>query len=179
LQASASPGNVIARLYTSPAPWSKPAALKAVKVTVISAGGGGGTSSGSLLPAPAGTHVNGGSGGSGAQYIYFAQSPAIPGAQTVTVGSGGAASSAGGASSFGTLVTVPGGSAGGNAPANTPGASGGTPGISSSPLTVTLQGSIVGGYGYGSGGSGGPGTPNSPVPGSPGTPGFVLIEEYY
>lgn len=107
----------IVRIYTSPSPWTKPATLKGVKVTVVSAGGGGGGASIS------GTTGAKGGGGGATAFGAFA-SPAIPGPVTVTVGTGGAAGptgvpgstygtgTAGGSSSFGALVTCTGGGAG-------------------------------------------------------------------
>ena len=118
-QAIATGGNYVAQFYTSPATWTKPAGLKAVKVTVI--GGGGSAASGTAGPDnPASTNSGGGGGGS----IEYISAPSIPGPVTVTVGSGGAAVSApgvaggvangntGGTSSFGPFLSATGGSGG-------------------------------------------------------------------
>jgi hypothetical protein len=53
-------GNQITTIYTSPAPWTKPATLKSVKVTLVSGGGGGGGGTGAGQGA-----LPGGSGGNG------------------------------------------------------------------------------------------------------------------
>ncbi len=62
---AATASNYILRTYSSPATWTKPAGLKAVKVTVIGGGGGvGGTGPGPLNPSqlasPGGTSSFGG-----------------------------------------------------------------------------------------------------------------------
>jgi hypothetical protein len=108
-QASASPGLPIVRIYTSPSPWTKPATLKAIKVTVVGGGGAGGGR-------PAGTAGAGAGGGGGAVAFGFFQAPAIPGPVTITVGAtatGTLGAVAGNPSSFGALVSCTGGGAGG------------------------------------------------------------------
>jgi hypothetical protein len=105
--AAAGGGDYIQRVYTSPATWTKPAGLKAVKVTVVSGGGAGG---GSITP----QNVGAGGGGSGAISINYFPQASIPSSVTVTVGTGGAGVSAGngnpgGSSSFGALISATGG----------------------------------------------------------------------
>jgi len=194
----ASGGTPIVRIYSSPSPWTKPATLKAVKVTLVGGGASGGGAGGS--PAAAG-----GSGGNGGVLYGYAQAPAIPGPVTATVGSGGAATPGagnnGGATSFGAVFTVTGGTGGGAGSTGNPGtigANGGSFTITSAPTTASIQltapiSSTVGnvlpqswgikgspgsnaGVGYGAGG--GAGTSASPVSGA-GTAGFIIVEEFY
>ena len=110
-------------VYTSPAPWTKPATVKAVKVTVIGGGGGGAGGKGSAPGPNVSLPVGAGGGGGGA--IGLVPAPSIPGPVTITVGTGGAgglgtpASSVrvpgtpGNASSFGAFVSATGGVGGG------------------------------------------------------------------
>ena len=133
-------GAPIVTIYTSPSPWTKPATLKAVKVTVVAGGGGGGSN-----PASQST-----GGGSGAVGFYFDQAPSIPGPLTVTVGAAGAgvagtAGTSGGTSSFGPLISATGGAGGPTAPGGVGGA-GGT--ITTSPKIYGIPGS-AGGSGNG------------------------------
>lgn len=203
--ASATPDYIMQK-YTSPATWTKPAGLVAVKVTVI--GGGGGN-------APTGT--KGGAGGGGTAILYL-DAPAIPGPQPVTVGSGGptTAPTVGGTSSFGALASAtggaagsPGGGAGGSGASGTVNVDGGQGGTSFSfsvggqPATIaTFTGnggnSIMGqggsnkisagpgpapvnlpanaGLSYGGGASGVMGPSSS---GAAGAGGIVIVEEFY
>lgn len=200
VQDSASPGIVVTRLYTSPSPWTKPGALKSVKVTALGGGGGGGA--GGLNPGIPPTLMLGGGGGLGGQGHYFAQSPAIPGPVTVTVGGGGGASAGGGASSFGGLFSVNGGAAGAAGTAAGDGAYGapgfslsvtstpntvtvkslngnaygvqGTQAVPSTPTSASSNGGSASGFGYGGGGGRGPSGS-----GGSGTGGFVVVEEFY
>ena len=136
-------GNYVYNKYTSPTSWTKPATLKAVKVTVVAGGGGAtGIRYGTNAPfAPGG-------GASQAGYAYFpaASLPASP--ITVTVGTGGTggaspggvggtrtAGSPGTSSSFGSLITA---TAGGGGPA-TNNAPAGTNGTWSSPAPASNQ----------------------------------------
>jgi hypothetical protein len=97
-QAAAGGGDYIMQVFVGPSTgtWTKPAGLKAIKVTVI----GGGGSSGSATFA-------GGGGSGGGSSIEYIDAPAIPGPQPYTAGGGGAVPSpsgqgaAGGTSSFG------------------------------------------------------------------------------
>jgi len=137
-------GDYVMQVYTSPATWTKPAGLKAVKVTVIGGGGGGGSAG----PYGAGPSGGGGGGGGGALSYGYIDAPAIPGPVSVTRGAGGASATAGGTSSFGPFISCTGGAAGGNAP-QSPGA-GGAGGSASGPASLV---GISGGAG--SGGNGG------------------------
>jgi len=203
-QASASPGNVITRIYTSPGttpsatPWTKPSDLKAVRVTICSGGGSSGYVS-PALPVVAGRAGAGGAAG----YGYF-QAPAIPGPLTVTVGAGGnaapygpgapaAAGITGGTSSFGALVSATGGAGGAAGSSPTPVAGGtitpsssvwGVPGYASS---VSVGGDS--GLGFGQGGTGpgvagkgyggGAGGTNNSTTIISGAAGIIIVEEFY
>lgn len=101
-------GDYIMRTYTSSTTWSKPAGLKAVKVTVVGGGGGGGTTYGAYLY-PAAAVPGGGGGGMSIEYI---PAGSIPGPVSVTVGAGGGSHSSGGTSSFGAFLSATGGSGG-------------------------------------------------------------------
>jgi hypothetical protein len=123
--AAAGGGDYIMQVYAGPSTgtWTKPAGLKAIKVTVI----GGGGSSGPTIPGPGvgtGTQSGGGAGGAAIEYI---DAPAIPGPQPYTAG--GAA----GTSSFGSpaFLSATGGSAGTNGPGAQDGAPGGAGGAGS------------------------------------------------
>jgi hypothetical protein len=130
-------GNYVQRTYTSPATWTKPAGLKAVKVTVVGGGGGGNGGRGnSQFDSPR----TGGHGGGGGAAVRYIPAPSIPGPVAVTHGAGGAggpapatvgtitAGSAGGTSSFGSFLSATGGSGAAGVPAPTgtgvPGAGG-------------------------------------------------------
>jgi hypothetical protein len=128
------------QVFTSSGTFTIPALVTKVKVTVV--GGGGGGASGSS---------GGGGGGGAAIRIVTGLTPA--GTVTVTVGSGGAAQTAGGTSSFGAYASATGG-AGGTSGTNGYGAGGigssGSLNIGGGPGT----GGFAGGVGLlGSGGS--------------------------
>jgi hypothetical protein len=107
----------VMQTYTSPATWTKPAGLKAVKVTVVAGGGGGGGARG---PSSPGSRF-GGTGGGGGAAIRYIPAPSIPGPVAVTRGAGGTAGpapstqgattsgGAGGTSSFGAFLSATGG----------------------------------------------------------------------
>jgi hypothetical protein len=119
-QAIAAGGDYVAQFYTSPATWTKPASVKAVRVTVLGGGGGGAGARGGPEGAIAGT-----SGSGGGLSIEYLSAPAIPGPVAVTAGAGGAggvalgsnpnptgntsAGSTGGTSSFGPFLSATGG----------------------------------------------------------------------
>jgi hypothetical protein len=203
--AAAGGGDYIMQAYTSPATWTKPAGLKAVRVTVI---GGGGSAGNFSTPAfPADQKTGGGGGGTGIKYL---DAPAIPGPVTVTVGSGGAASgpqvgNAGGTSSFGPLVSATGGGGGNNGGANryiaggtatnaTVSVSGGVGAATAYNACGAVTGFIGGGtvlaqpsYGYqintglaanNYGGGGGSWTGPTGI-GVAGAGGIVIVEEFY
>jgi hypothetical protein len=199
-------GNYIVTTYTSPAPlgYTKPATLKAVKVTVIGGGGAGGSVP--TINAPFGSGGGGGGGGT----IYYAPAASLPAsAIPITAGPG--------TNSFGGFCSATGGATGAvgapGAPAGAGGAGGqgsggflittgysgtkaaGGPGLSGSgadgSLIYGLQGAIgrnTLGAGaaaistnYGAGGAGAwKATPNnSAYAGGAGAPGVVILEEFY
>jgi hypothetical protein len=197
-QAISAGGDYIMVAYTSPATWTKPAGLKAVKVTVIGAGGNGG--SGNITPC-----VNyGGNGGGGGGAILYADAPAVPGPITVTVGTAPSKTS-----SFGPLVSATGGTNGSNATlvpapigpyAGGAGSSGtvnfsGQDGYGTSNVTGATSGASALAFGpgkvpvlsgpfvrtgvvYGGGGTGGYGSAPT-APGGAGAAGIVIVEEFY
>ena len=199
--AAAGGGDYIMVAYTSPATWTKPAGLKAVKVTVIGAGGNGG--SGNNIPGC--INIYGGNGGGGGGAILYADAPAIPGPITVTVGTAPSKTS-----SFGPLVSATGGNNGSNAVDPAPAPVGPYAGGTGSGGTVNFSGqdgygasSIIGatsgasalafgpgkvpiisapfvrtGKVYGGGGTGGWGSPPT-APGGAGAAGIVIVEEFY
>jgi len=114
--AAAGGGNYVMQVYNSPATWTKPASIKAVKVTVVGGGGGG---AGATSPTPGPARQQGPGGGGGGVAMRYIDAPAIPGPVSVTVGGGGAVRTSGGASSFGPFASANGGSAGTPAPSST------------------------------------------------------------
>lgn len=100
-QASVAGGDYIMRTYASPAVYTKPGAVKAIKVTVVGAGGNGG---GVNANPTAATNTAGAGGGGGGAVCYF-DAPAIPGSPiTITAGAG--------TNSFGSLISGTAGAAG-------------------------------------------------------------------
>jgi hypothetical protein len=187
--AAAGGGDYIMVAYTSPATWTKPAGLKAVKVTVVGGGGNGGSGNN-----PGCGIIPGGGGGGGGAALRYIDAPAIPGPVSVTVG--GAAST----SSFGPFASATGGGNGTNAPSNTNSGvggagSGGTVNVSGGRGSPVSQGGASGfafglnrsphpasnaeaGLLYGGGANGG-GPGGSPSPGGAGAAGIVIVEEFY
>ena len=206
--ASVGGGDYIMRTYTSPSAWTKPASLKAVRVTVV---GGGGTGGNATSNPTQGAQGGGGGGGGGAAICYL-DAPAIPGPITITAGAG--------TNSFGPLVSATGGANGGNSSGPSVGAGGaggigtvpsptpggaitltGTPGITAGPLfssnTFGGNSQIFGAQRFqvnspntpgapntniGAGGNGGGARGVPPVgtnTGGTGGPGIVIIEEFY
>jgi len=184
-------GNYIRRIYTSPATWSKPADVQAVKVTVIGGGGNGGRAG--CTP----NDCQGGTGAAGGYSDEYLSSPEIPGPVSVSVGPAQT-------SSFGAFLSATAGANGGcgNNPTQTTSGPGGTgsggdinlPSICrcTSPggqdyewYTVYNFGrspdvSRCPGCGFGGGGAGGAGnTSQNPNPGGTGAPGVVIVEEFY
>ena len=175
-------GNYVMQRYLSPAVWTKPSTLKALKITVVGGGGNGGNST-NTAPLNS-SQAAGGGGGGGAAIVYF-DAPAIPGSPiTITAGPG--------TNSFGSLAS---GTVGSNAPnkTSTPtptvGGAGGT-GTVPSPApsgAITFSGLPGSAFNVGPGGGGGHGgfSPlfsglmlwgpaggplNSPTPNQPGVP---------
>lgn len=109
-------GNYVLKTFTAPGTYTKPAGLKAVKVTVIGGGGGGGGARGGPNSSRSAGH-----GGAGGVSIRFLPAPSIPGPVAVTRGAGGGgggsgptesttAGGVGGTSSFGGFLSATGGS---------------------------------------------------------------------
>lgn len=180
-------GNYILNAYTSPATWTKPTGLKAIKVTV-QAGGGNGAAG--VAPAGPVAGSNGGGGSGGGASIRYIPAPSIPGPVAVTVGA------AAGTSSFSTFASATGGGSGSGSTGGTGGVGtlgtvnfSGQPGSPGSPTVDAKSsggGSLFGigrrasgagqsGTNFGAGGSGGI---LNATPG-PGTAGIVMVEEYY
>lgn len=129
-------------LFTSSGTYTPSAGISSVIVECVGGGGGGG----SVSAAP--QRILAGGGGSSGGYSRGVLLAATIGAsQMVTVGVGGTAQAAGGATSFGTLVV----------------ANGGNPGEGNDGSTV---------FGNGSQGAA-PGIGNLTLPGAPGGPGMV------
>jgi hypothetical protein len=89
-------GNYIRQQYTSPATWTKPAGIQAVKVTVFGGGGNGGNGGNGPTRVP-----RGGRGGHGGFAVDYISAPSIPGPVSVTAGPG--------TNSFGAFVSATGG----------------------------------------------------------------------
>jgi hypothetical protein len=199
-------GDYVQQVYTGPATWTKPASIKAVKVTVVAGGGGSGGCQQDSFSFP---------GGGGGAAIEYLDAPAIPGPVAVTVGSGGAggpstgnAGSTGGTSSFGPFLSATGGGGGGGnvtpIPTKRSGAGGsgsggqlnfvggssradgsgrvfpGGPSLLStgSPMSPGPGNGNTGNL-YGGGGSGSEGSPNAGANGGTGGAGVVIVEEFY
>lgn len=115
-------GDYVMNTYVAPATWTKPTGLKAIKVTVVGAGGNGGA-----IPAnpSAATNTAGAGGGGGGAVCYFDAS-AIPGSPiTITAGAG--------TNSFGPLISATAGAAGNNAVSPTVNSLGGAGGTGTIP----------------------------------------------
>lgn len=196
-------GGYVLNNYTSPATWTKPAGLKAVKVTVVGAGGNGGPI---VSTAPTG-NASGGGGGGGGTAIYYAPASSISGPQSITAPASGTAS-------FGAIVSATAGASASSAGGGTPISSGGSGGIGSggtinvsggsggtNPASIlpgggsggasTLSGGLaattlgagngVSASGFGGGGTGASRTaPNGTAyTGGTGSPSIVIVEEFY
>ena len=149
------------------------------KVWVSMSGGGGGGAGGGI------SVLSAGGGGGGAHAVMAQQVSLVSSSVTVTVGAGvaggaaGVVGVAGGASSFGALLTTAGGAGGVD---KVGGAAGGAGGASGAVLTGDGRGGVGGGSifgavgsavgGYGAGGAGGKFT----TAGKNGSQGFVLVE---
>jgi hypothetical protein len=182
-------GGYALNAYTSPATWSKPTGLKAVKVTVQGAGGSGANS------VSAGR--SGGGGGGGGTAIEYIPAPSIPGPVSVTAGpgtnsfgpfcsataggnSGSVAGASGGAGSGGN-INITGGTGGGGSPfGNYPGGMGGASLLGNAGGMGATAAAGTAGQGYGAGGGGG-GSNSSPgvINGAAGSAGIVIVEEFY
>ena len=179
-------GNYILNTYTSPATWTKPANLKAVKVTVVGSGGAGGNG-GSTPTGP----IAGGNGCGGGAAIYYASAPSIPGPQTITAGTG--------TNSFGAIASATAGSSGSGSTSGVSAGvgSGGTINTTGMIANPTQSGASALGFGqslnsptvgaaggpahagtaglaYGGGATGG-----ANAAGGTGGSGIVIVEEFY
>jgi hypothetical protein len=111
------------QIFTTSGTWTKPTGTNAIELWVVSAGGGGAGVAASV----SGSASGGGAGGGGYKYI----TSGINASETVTIAAGGAGGTSGGAgagagfTSFGSVLSLQGGSGG---LANGNGASGGTGG---------------------------------------------------
>lgn len=183
---AATSSNYIMRTYDSPATWTKPVGLKAVKVTVVGAGGNGGTG---VL------NIGNGGGGGGAGYaLKYLPVASIPGPVVVTQGTAPSKTS-----SFGAFVSATGGSNGANAtpagPAlagaggngaggdvNAAGSEGSARSGGASALAYSLSAPptspTTAGRPYGGGAVGGSNSPGA-LTGGTGAAGLVIVEEFY
>jgi len=177
----------VVTIYAAPATWSKPASIKAVKVTVFSGGGGGAGS----RNRPSSGQPQAGGGGGGAGGFGFFPAASIPGPVSVTVGTAGAggtvpgtpatvtAGTPGGSSSFGAFITATGGAGApgaGNGNPTPGGAAGsftpsptniGRPGFNGAAGSTTVSG--TGGNSFQLWGIGGPGSGTNSTPGTAGS----------
>lgn len=168
-------------VFTSPGTYTKPASLKAIKVTVVGKGGNG---------AGAPSTISGGGGGGGAS-IYSVQAPSLPGPQPITAGAGtnsfGSIASAtagsngatfsgglGGVGSGGTINI--GGNDGNSQMSPNSGGAGGSSILGGGGRNGAAPGTLAGqaGKNYGGGGGGG-----YTAAGGAGANGIVIIEEFF
>jgi hypothetical protein len=173
-------GNYAMNAYVAPATWTKPTGLKAVKVTVVGAGGTGGAQF--VQPTGPGNNAGGGGGGAGGTAIEYIPAPSIPGPVAVTAGPG--------TNSFGAFCSATAGSTGGagSNPANS-GAGGGGGSGSGGTVNITggrgQPGSAGSGFSNGNGGTSPTGSAGAGyggggnASGGAGTAGIVIIEEFY
>ena len=203
-------GNYILQNYTSPNTWdataAKAAGLKAIRVTVVGAGGNGATA-----PTPAVNAAMASGGGGGAAIAYLPAASITPGNKTVTAGAGtnsfgpwgtatpfsptatvsatagesasGVPGGAGGAGLGGSINITGGGGGSGNAISGFYSGAGGSSilggggrSVGTAPATAGAPGGNYGGGGSGAFKSSAPGTAAA---GGTGAPGIVIVEEFY
>lgn len=175
VSASGGAAAYVLQSYTSPATWTKPAGLAAIKVTVVGAGGDGGTANATNSPGGFQSIASGGGAGGGA--VEYIPAPSIPGPVAVTAGPGtnsfGAFCSAtagaagvgvGGPTSVAGQIGAAGGSGSGGT-FNTSGGAGGSASLLPGPI---LLGGPGGDSIFGGGGLGGFSTSPTPNAGSAG-----------
>jgi hypothetical protein len=198
--AVSSTGVPVLNVFTSTSTYTKPATVKAIKVTVVGGGGNGGA-------APSNpTGAVGGAGGGGGASIFIYPAPSLPvSAIPYTVGAAASTSSFGVAPL--TVITATGGTSGTAAVSGVPGAggigsggtlnvggSGGSAGSAAAPTFGGAAGSSMLGGGargrttvgngdagqqYGGGGGGGVNPGGGPASGGAGAQGVVIVEEFY
>jgi hypothetical protein len=171
--AAAATGVPTLNIYTSSGSYTKPATVKAIKVTVIGGGGAGGSNPNVSFGQPSAA-FSGAGGGAGGVAIRNYPAPSLP-ASAVPYTVGGA----GGTSSFGvaplTVVSATGGSTGGSFGYCSGGGAGGTGSngnlnitggigtngyVAANPTSSHGMGGTGGSNGFGSGGSGATGSPS-------------------
>lgn len=128
--------------YTANSTYTKPGNLKAIRVTIVGGGGSGGPANGATVTQGKSTVTyssRGGSGGGGGTVVAWIDAASVPSSPVdVTVGA------VSGTSSFGTIASATGGTAGTAAGSNQnlAGAAGGTATLTTSP---TVDGLAVNG----------------------------------
>lgn len=129
-------GDYIVQQWTSPTVWTKPGTIKAIKVTVVGAGGNGGAT----VTVPGGnSSTQGAGGGGGGAAILYLDAPAIPASPiTITAGPG--------TNSFGPLVSATAGSAGASTTASFPNVNTQAGGAGGTGISGTIN--INGQYGF-------------------------------
>lgn len=153
--------------FTASGTWTKPSGLDPDRLVTVYAWGGGGSGA-------KGAGGNGGGGGAGSRFRFFSfRLGDLPDSVAVGIGAGGTAVSAsntngngGGATSFGTLLTVPGGNPG--LASGGPGGGGGGEfdGGGGGAGVAAGSGSPGKNASYGAGGGGGSGVSNVPEGGT-------------
>jgi hypothetical protein len=185
------PGPIAKAAYMTPGIYTYTAISNQVLITGCGGGGAGGGSNNNS------NYDMGGGGGGGACAMNYLLNVTKGQAYTVTVGAGGVGQywhgPAGGLTSFGSLLTLPGG--GGGSGETSSGAGGAPGGVGArAGLTAGAGGDTIFGFagrhgselggsgagesatGYGAGGGGGNGPASGQVLGGSGGPGFMIIE---
>lgn len=110
VQSGATNGIPALNVYTSSGTWTKPATVKAIKVTVVGGGGNGGAANKPTNTPGTPTGQAGGGGGGGGASVRVYPAASLPGPQPYTVGGAGATSSFGAAPA--SVISATGGSTG-------------------------------------------------------------------
>ena len=100
--------NVVVQTFTSSGTYTPTANMVKCIVEVLGGGAGGASANAT----PGGNGAAGGGGGSGEYRVSIFDAATIGASQTVTIGTGGASNTAGGNTSFGSLIVSNGGGAG-------------------------------------------------------------------
>jgi hypothetical protein len=143
------PGRVRIATFTASGTWTAPAGVYSVNVLGVGGGGAGGNAQFTGLGTSNSVKASGGGGGGGG--VFDGIVPVVPGTSyTVTIGSSGISAAAitagggsGGNTSFGSLITCPGGQGGVSQAAGTAVTAGRSPGYAS-----TNPGGSWGGHGF-------------------------------